>query len=172
MLGLGLGLNKMVGRVRPKNLLVYNPITWAEWTKTAGVTGDASGLEFTLNNTVAQTATLNNTAFKNSTKYGILYNIVSNSLAISIVELKNKDLSDTYPRIANSGSGTGNKNVVFTTKANITNNRFVLGDGSLVDNGLKVKIKDIRAFELPAGSEIEADFTNLTADQLNAKYPF
>jgi hypothetical protein len=40
------------------------------------------------------------------------------------------------------------------------------------DDGLNVKIADIRIFELPSGSQIESDFTNLTADQLAVKYPF
>ena len=36
----------------------------------------------------------------------------------------------------------------------------------------KVNFKDVRIFELPTGSQIESDFTNLTADQLNTLYPF
>jgi hypothetical protein len=36
----------------------------------------------------------------------------------------------------------------------------------------KVELGKYRVFELPAGSQIEWDFENLGADQLDAKYPF
>jgi hypothetical protein len=156
---------------RPVNILNYNPTTWAEWTKTDGVVGDATGLEFTLNNTSIVSATLN-TTFENNTKYLFLYEIVSNGLISSVLEIKSKRIVDSYPRIADASGGTGNKKIVFTTITSITNNQLIIGDGSLIDNGTKVKVTKLRAYKCPVGSQIAWDADNLTADQLNAKYPF
>jgi hypothetical protein len=48
----------------------------------------------------------------------------------------------------------------------------IFGATALGDEGLKIKFKDIRMYELPVGSQIAIDFANDTADVLNAKYPF
>ena len=43
---------------------------------------------------------------------------------------------------------------------------------SNVPAGQVCTIAGLRIFEVPVGSEIESDATNLTADQLAAKYPY
>ena len=151
---------------RLKNELVYNPGTWAEWTKTNAV-GDSSGLELTVFNELTDAYILTN--LKANTKYGILLNVVLNELTFTfITELGAFQVN----QLLVPAGATGNKKVVLTTLSNITNNRFYIKRSELESAPKKIKLKDISVFELPAGSEIEADFTNLTADQLAVKYPW
>jgi hypothetical protein len=150
------------------NETIYNPTTWAEWVKDAGVVGDSTGLEWTLSGS-SQNGFLT-TNLKTNTKYGVLYNVVSNGLVSNALSLGN-ELTGTYPSLVNPGD-IGNKKITITTAATITTNKMRITKGNLLDVGLKVKLKDIRVIELPAGSQIESDFTNITADQLAAKYTY
>src|SRR5690606_9978384 len=70
--------------------------------------------------------------------------------------------------IASIDNGVGNQKAILTTKDSFTTNRI---DLKLIGQGYAL-IKDIRIFELPAGSEIENDFETMTADELAIKYPF
>lgn len=147
--------------------LVYNRDTWAEWTKLAGVSGDSTGITFTLNGTF-QSASLN-APFKPNTKYGVLENITLNTMSgDSLYTI----IADKVVDITTSGGTTGNKKGTVTTGATITNNRISIGTNVGSGGSGICKIRDIRIFELQSGSEIESDFTNLTADQLAAKYPW
>jgi hypothetical protein len=151
-----------------KNELVYTPSTWAEWTKPAGVVGNSTGLEWTSVSSAWQECTLP-TNIKTSTKYGFLYSVVSTTFTTDLA----CDVSKTFPTTAFPATTTGNKKVVMTSNSTITNNKFSIRKSlSTEASGNKVKIKDLRLFELPTGSQIEIDFTNLTADQLNALYPY
>lgn len=161
---------KMAANARPKNELVYNPSTWAEWTK-SNVVGNATGLEFTCVDG-AYTITNLATGFKTSTKYGVLLNVVSNSLNLKSIYVDNS-VATSLLYIVTSATTVGNQKFTFTSKATIVSNFFnIQTNNSVGGNGTKAKIKDIRVFELPAGSAIEADFAGFTADQLNNKYPF
>lgn len=150
-----------------KSEVPYNPSTWAEWTKDGGATADSTGAVFT--STGAGVVGIEMpTAIKTSTKYGVLYNIVSTNI--------NGDLGiGGGARIGRLGIGTknlGNNKIFGTSLATITNNSMIIYIDSGSTAGTSIKIKDISIFELPTGSQIEADFNNLTADQLAAKYTF
>ena len=161
---------KMVENARPKNEVVYTPSTWAEWTKASGLAvADASGLEITSDAVNASWNTLPVNA-KVSTKYGILLNVLSNSLSASGLAFPGY-LVVTAFEIVPVGV-TGYVKSVITSKATITINSFGLKPFSVSTSGGKIKVRDIRMFELPAGSQIESDFANLTPDQLNTLYPF
>lgn len=150
-----------------KNELNYNRDTWAEWSKTAGVVGDSTGLEFTANGATPVSAELLNTKFKPSTKYGILYNVVSNTFASDFGTDGSVFGYVILPKTV------GNNKLVRTSIASIsTNKMFLYNQLNTEPAGNKIKIKDIRLFELPTGSEIESDFNTLTADQLAVKYPY
>jgi hypothetical protein len=150
-----------------KNEVNYTAATWAEWTKNIA-TGDSTGLELTSENGSFAYARIN-TQLKYSTKYGYLINIVSNNIPNNgayIDPFNNPQSTNMYL------NGTGNIKFVDTTKASSISNRVYVAVRNDLTTGLKIKIRDIRVFELPTGSEIEADFTNLTADQLAAKYNY
>lgn len=162
----GVGLvNATLKGLTATQLLTYTPTTWVEWIKTAGVVGDSTGMEFTSDATTSKTAIITTTV-KNSTKYGFLYNVVSSNIDKSFYG------SSTITNDALAFVGTaGMKKLVVTTKAAIATNNITIVLHSSNTAGRKIKIKDFRLFELPTGSQIEADFTNLTADQLNNMYP-
>lgn len=154
-----------------KNELTYNPSTWAEWIKHTGVIGDSTGLEFTVDGTNNTEAVIN-VNLKSSTKYGLLYNVVSSNLDGSFVSASSGGL---YPLAVSSlPKSVGYNKIVVTSISSIlsANNKIDLYANNANTFGTKIKIKDICIYELPTGSQIESDFTNLTADQLNAKYPF
>ena len=157
-----------------KSEVPYTPATWAEWTKNgSGYTLSNNCLNITSDGaTVDPTFTLN-TSLKNSTKYGVLINVLTNNInrPIYINRFYTGDVITNFVPI----NTVGNIKCVFTTKINITNNVLnigLYGGAGLSPNGSVITIKDIRIFELPTGSKIEADFTNLTADELTAKYTF
>lgn len=142
------------------NGINYTPTTWAEWTKTGGMfTSDATGMTIPS----LSYAKIPWTA-KVSTKYGILLNtIMSSQEAILYIgdQTAGQPFELTYETLS------GNSKKVITTNAVITDNKFTLWA-----EDFDVKVKDIRVFELPTGSDIERDFNTLTADQLAAKYLF
>lgn len=149
-----------------KNELNYNRETWEEWTA-GNVTKDISGLTLLADGVSAASAYIN-IALKTSTKYGVLLEYVSKSTA-------NKSLKFD-PNNWIGGNNTafialGNKKVVFTTPSIIAQQKFQFFY-DIDTAGGHCKVRDIRLFELPAGSDIESDFTNLTADQLSAKYQY
>lgn len=155
-----------------KNETSYNATTWAEWTKSSGVVGDASGLEFTADGSATKTANLPNTGFKPSTKYGILYYVVNNTVSAG-----GFGFDANVFNYATLTQTVGNNKKVLTSNASIPTNRcYLYTQVPTEPNGNKIKIKDIRIFELPPNSEIEADFTNATTqpqiDALCAKYPW
>ena len=169
MLGLGLGLNRTVGKVRPKNEVAYNPETWAEWTSLKGVTFDVTGASMYGTSSSGWPQIKRSTSIKTSTKYGVLLSVLSNTWTEALV--MNTNITGFYKLIAAAGT-TGNIKEIFTSQATISENNFSFMPWSALEEGELIKIKDIRVFELPVGSQIESDFENLTADQLNEKYPF
>lgn len=149
-----------------KNELNYNRETWAEWSKILSA-GDVTGLEFTGDGAEYPRAHMNS-SLKPSTKYGILFNVIVNNMDKSLM-LSNY-LTGSNVLLANANF-VGNTKTIITTTTPINTNRFRF-EISCPAAGTKLKIRDIRVFELPPGSQIEADFTNLTADQLAQKYPY
>ena len=162
----GFGQMEVRGRSLRQELM-YNRETWAEWAF-ASATGDATGISLNCvsSSGIAPYARLNTKA-KVSTKYGILLNIPSNAMTGTTFYLQMADISTT----AFGASETGDKKYILTIGGTITNNRITIGANNANGNGV-IKIKDIRVFELPAGSQIESDFNTLTADQLAVKYPY
>ena len=157
-----------------KNELNYNSETWVEWTKTSGVVGDGTGLEITADGSTFVNSVLR-TQLKSNTKYGILLNIVSSNLTRPL----SVGASDRALPGVQISSSAGNKKAISTSQTTIVSNTVSVYVGPTELDGNKIKIRDIRIFELPAGSEIEKDFdttvqgaTNLTADQLAQKYPY
>ena len=72
--------------------------------------------------------------------------------------------------MAISPSTIGNFKFIVTTKEDLSSSDF--WQAGIPSGSGKIVFGDIRVFELPSGSEIESDFTNLTADQLAIKYPY
>lgn len=154
------------------NELTYTPATWVEWvTSASSVSGDETGLTLTGNGTAlfAELAT----TLTDNTKYGLLFEIVENSIsndfglsATSALVAVSTVLLTSY----NYGQ-LGLKKAILTTKNPITDNkiRFYLSSLNLSGN---VKIKNIRLFELPVNSDIRDKFETLSADALNTYYPY
>jgi len=148
-----------------KSEVPYNPETWAEWTKSSNVAADLSGMTITADGT--WDGPIVNTNMKTSTKYGLLMNVVSKSIT--------RPLYIGAPTLVvetNYNPSVGNSKLIFTTKTSISYNSLKFSVPSAETIGHTIKLKDIRIYELPTGSQIEADFTNLTADELAIKYPF
>lgn len=149
-----------------KNELYYNPATYNEWTIAgAGTTKSVTGIHLVADG--ANDYVKIPVVCKSNQKYGLLYYVVAT------------DLNDNLYISASSIVGTvtlvtkavGNNKAIFTTANPITAASLCFVTGSVNVDGKYIDLKELRLFELPTGSEIEADFTNLTADQLNIKYP-
>jgi hypothetical protein len=148
-----------------KSEVQYNPETWEEWTGGYGtIVTDVSGI--TLGNGSASAAKYYNASFKTSTKYGFLYNVVSLQNTNRII-LAGGGVNYPFGNL-NPVCTVGNNKYIAETQSSFVTNQLILG---VSGNGI-VKVKDIRVFELPTGSQIESDFNNLTADQLAEKYRF
>lgn len=143
------------------NQTSYNTSNWSEWSKGAGVTADLSGIKFTHDGATNITASIA-VNFKANTKYGILMHIVERTDTN-----KNLEIKLGTSTIANI-SDIGDIKVRFdiTTPINILS--VTAGSGA---SGELIKLKDVRVFEIPPGTVIESDFNNLTAEELNLKYP-
>lgn len=152
-----------------KNELNYTASTWAEWAK-SNAAGDATGLELTSPGSGISAYAYLATNLKPSTNYLILYTVVSNTMT-SACYIGNTGSGHVFPT-TNLPKTVGAQKIVATSQASFTLNRAQLSNTSSETAGNKLKIKEIRIFELPVGSQIESDATNLTADQLNAKYPY
>lgn len=155
-----------------KSEIPYNPTTWAEWVLVSGdstTTMDSTGLTMTAVNGTFVRIERQSLAFKVSTKYGVIYDVVSSNLTgnYGIATSGGLTASDV-----NFSKTVGKNKTVFTTYSTISANNFRLFVNLSETTGNSIKLKDIRIYELPAGSQIETDFETLTADQLNEKYPF
>ena len=150
-----------------KNELNYNRDTWAEWEGdylTRGITG----LKFTVPSPATSVNASINTVLKPLTKYGVLYYVVTSDLS-STFRLESLGALDTRVSLSRT---VGNRSKTFITASTIISNYLLLQASGASGAGKSITIRDVRVFELPAGSEIESDFTNLTADQLAQKYPY
>ncbi len=151
-----------------KNEADYIYATYGGWSSSAGVIADSTGLEYTADGTNWRTSILNG-VYKNSTKYGMLYNVVSQNITYDLALGGGGE--ELLPNNTVIPKDVGNQKIVFTTTINIVLNRlFIMLNSPTEPAGNKIKIRDIRIFEL-TDSEIESDFTNMTADQLAVKYP-
>jgi len=151
-----------------KSEVPYTPATWTEWAKVNAV-GDSTGITLTSDG-VDASITISTILPKPSTNYGVLANCSDNTLTTRQVnaQILGSPASTTSPLIL-VGSTGNRKCIVYSPSVSVTGIRFYTG---AVASGQLVKFKDIRIFELPVGSQIETDFTTLTADQLAIKYPF
>jgi hypothetical protein len=145
----------------------YDADTWAEWgVKSSGVVVDSTGVEFVSDGNIFQNISIP-TNIKVSTKYAILYNVVSSTLQKSLILG-----SSGYAISTSITKNIGNNKAIATSLATILTNKIIFSTYNTESSGNKIKIKDIRVFELPTGSQIETDFNTLTADQLALKYKF
>lgn len=150
-----------------KSEVPYTPATWAEWSASGGgVVKDSSGITFTSDGVNWMVSSFYS-SLKSSTKYGILYNVVSSSLSRSLLFVGDESFGS-----GNIPKAVGNQKSINTTISDTTGKKFSICTSSAEPLGNQIKLKDIRIFELPTGSQIEADFTNLSADELSAKYTF
>lgn len=158
----------VVKGVTLKNELNYNNVTWDEWTKT-GAVGDATGIVMTADGISYRSIKLS-TSFKAATKYGLLYSVLSSNIATYFI-LEPTSSAVPYTKISKE---VGNAKATFTTPSTINTNMLKMAlELNTEPSGNKIKLApNIRIFELPTGSTIESDFTNLTADQLAIKYPY
>jgi hypothetical protein len=150
------------------NELQYNLTTYAGWSLDTGIVADSSGINLTVTSAgnYKLDIEMHNTQFKANTKYGILLNVVTNNTGSTIG--MTSYLTGAMETVAGVNV-TGNVKKLITTRTSITTNEFDLVS-NYMSIGTTIKVKDIRAFELPIGSRIESDFNNLTADELNAIY--
>ena len=150
-----------------KSEVPYTPATWAEWSASGGgVVNDSSGITFTSDGVNWMVSSFYS-SLKSSTKYGILYNVVSSSLSGSLFFVSAESFGS-----GNIPKAVGNQKSIDTTISDTTGKKFSICTGSKEPLGNQIKIKDFRIFELPTGSQIEADFTSLSADELSVKYTF
>ncbi|NLX80043.1 MAG: hypothetical protein GXZ03_00535, partial [Proteiniphilum sp.] len=155
-----------------KNELNYNRDTWEEWTLT-GLNKVEDGALVIKRTTSSSNAVLSNTKFKPNTKYGFL-TLVKSTVGTDVSKISCYDDAFAGATAADAPldsffSEVGNRKLVLTSKQTIDKNRLFIRTNS---NDVEVKIKDLRVFELPTGSEIENDFNTMTADQLAIKYPY
>lgn len=153
-----------------KNETTYTPSTWAEWSKT-GSTADSTGLEITADGSSYLGGILAGN-FKPSTNYGILMYCVSKTITNNLY-FGGISGADAFSSGASVPVSVGNFKLVLTTRADLSAGKnFRVTVKNTETAGNKIKLNSLRVFELPTGSQIETDFTNLTADQLSAKYPW
>jgi hypothetical protein len=149
------------------NELKYNNQTWAEWTIAgAGTTKGANGLHL-VSATPDESAYIA-TSLKGSTKYGLLYTVKANTTTAGDFKMTNA-LTGVSAVLSKT---VGKCKATFTTQATIATNQFNIYLDSTNPLGTYVDLEAFRMIELPSGSQIESDFANLTADQLNVKYPY
>lgn len=164
----GTALNHVVS----VNEIEYTPETWAEWTTSdTNVQGSSEGLTFTSNGT-ALFAEID-TDLSVSTKYGLLYEIVENTLDEDF-GLSTSSAFGTKSIILNgklqSIGLTGLQKFVLTSKSSISINKLRFFLSSQNRTGAKITIKNVRLYELPSGSDIEDNFETMSAEALNKLY--
>lgn len=149
------------------SLLQYTPSTWAEWTSKGVGTVVNNFLSYNNNGSTEQASLVFNP--KVSTKYGMLFKIQNNTRSISST-IYASNANTPFDTDVNVASGfNGYSKAVLVTRSSFTQTTWRL---FIVANIGRVDFGEVRCFELPAGSQIETDFTSLTADELNAKYLF
>jgi len=151
-----------------KNIVAYNPNTWAEWDTKVNAICNTTGAQ--LLPLTASYARIRQTLtyFKNSTNYGILFSTLSCTLTTAAIIDPNNNINATPVPIPMT---IGNQILKLTTLASITTNCFYIYIAQQT-TGTQITLNNIRVFELPVGSQIAWDFNNLTSDQLNSRYPF
>lgn len=157
---------KMVSNANPKNEIVYTPSTMAEWTIGGAGTTKGNGTIHLVQASFNDAASIV-TGLKSSTNYGLLY-------SVSGVTLDNNFVVTAAGAISTATivpKNLGNCKAVVTTFASIAVNTLPFACVSGNTDGTYIDFGSVRLFELPSGSQIESDFTNLTADQLNTLYP-
>ncbi|ANW97728.1 hypothetical protein CSTERTH_01115 [Thermoclostridium stercorarium subsp. thermolacticum DSM 2910] len=148
-----------------KNEINYTPDTWEEWTQ-LGTGVIQNGFLVYDNNSASQYPRIQ-VNLRSNTKYGILLNVRENTKTAYISVYA----TGAFPSpMAISPSTIGNFKFIATTREDLSSANFWQAD--IPSGSGKIAFGDIRVFELPSGSEIESDFTNLTADQLAIKYPY
>lgn len=152
-----------------KSEVPYTSSTWEEWVKGAGVVGDSSGMTLTSDNLTYIVSKIPMT-YKTSTKYGIIYNVVVSTLTGALM-YRPWVSADATGQI-NLSKNIGNNKLTMTTASTLTSTQFGIHIDVAEPLGNNIKLKDIRIFELPVGSQIETDFNTLTADELALKYTF
>jgi len=145
------------------NLLMYNHSTYEEWWSTNGVC-DSTGINL-LGNADWVDAFMT-TTLAVSTKYGILYNVVSSALSNNLY----LNSTSAFP-FAILSKTVGNQKIVVTSNATILSNKIDFGIYNTETSINQININNIRVYLLPKGSQVEYDFANLTSNQLDAKYP-
>jgi len=148
----------------PKTKTYYTPLTMVEWTVDAGSTKGASGIHLVKS---VDNYAYRATSLTPNTKYLLLYNVVATD-ADSTFQMTSWFTGSNIVL----GKTVGNNKSIFTTQATISTNRAQFFLHSSNTDGKYINFKDIRVIELIPGSQLETDANTLTADQLNAKYPF
>jgi len=145
----------------------YNPTTWAELAYKAEGTVQDGNLILIFNN--SSKSLIYTTQLKPNTKYGSIQRVYENTTNMTwysriggTIVPANTTLITPYQ--------TGIIKSIGVTPLEVTNNTYIIGTNTTT-TGTSV-IGEIRLYELPSGSQIEADFNALTADELSIKYPF
>jgi len=162
----------LVQTAKVYNLAVYNPDTWEEWKFESSSVTEIVNSKLVFNGqSTSKTAELN-VQFKESTKYGFLIKSESNTISEwNGLRIGSNLTGTTLYRIV-LPEFNGISKYVLTTQAEISSfpNTLRLSLAVTAASG-SLTVSQLRIFELPTGSQIDADFTNLTAVQLDAKYP-
>jgi len=156
------------------NELNYDIDTYTEWTIAGtGTTKGITGIHLVQD--PSNGYALLSTNLKTDTKYGLLYSVYESTLDNYFIILQSGaalDLSDIVTSAVILNKTTGNNKATFTTRSSIPKNTLAFVNVVANTNGTYINFGNVRLFELPTGSQIETDFTNLTADQLSQLYPW
>ena len=151
----------------------YTPSTWAEWAYISTKGGSIVGNSLTVANASAAYGATIGCTIKPSTKYGFLVHVQNNTRTATFFLSAGGPRSDmrafSASDFAISAGTVGNVKTIITSASVISQNVIFM---YAVSNSGSITVDSYRIFELPSGSQIETDFTNLTADQLAAKYTF
>lgn len=104
--------------------------------------------------------------FKNNTKYGLLLRVENNTLSRSLT-LYN-DFTGEYNVIASSGNNGYVKTIITSRPESIL--QSIIFQLQNTEAG-SITVSEMRMFELNDDSLVKFDFENLSANQLNSKYP-
>lgn len=148
----------------------YDRDTWSGWISNMSTwTKSRNGLVLPATNG-SWTYIQFPTAIKPNVKYGLLINVVSNTLTTGVTIDPNAFIAPVASMAQIAGGETGIIKRTFTSIANIATNALRIVEGLNDTTGNAITLKDVRLFELPLGSQIDEDFSDLLPAELDTKY--
>lgn len=158
--------NELILNERIEDKLIYNLETWIPWNIHQDVSVEDGFLKFEPTGS-STLHTYYASDFKDHTRYGLLLHIGSHTTATPLRITPN--ITDGVQEFVSGYLEIGKIKKSFMTGV-VTDHRFGLTAPTSVTSG-EFSMKDLRLFELTPGSVIERDFSKLSAEELNNKYP-